>query len=395
MNFCFIPWVDWDLYLHSRPHQLVKEALRRGHRVLYVNPRMGPVQKDGNLEVWHPLSHPFFGAVKRMLRGDFFRQASSASGKKLTPMRGWVYRPYEEGNRRSFFSRRLFQLLTERKLRTFREQGDRSAIIFEPPFPFVFQIPYLKGLGYTIVYDLIDDWSAYKDAPSYFHQTEPYLLENADIIMATAKPLYEKALGYNRNTYLCPNAADIAHFSTARKVCSKPEDLTIKKPRIGFFGIIREWFDAGLMRYAALQRPRFQFCLIGGYSQDIFEQLKGLNNVHFLGEKDYSTLPQYLSHFDVTIIPFVVNDLTRSTNPIKVYEYLSGGKPVVSTFIPEVEKMPFVYLSKNPEEFVRNLDHALKTPPDIETIDAFLENHTWTKRFDVIEKAIDLIYGTI
>ena len=160
------------------------------------------------------------------------------------------------------------------------------------------------------------------------------------------------------------------------------------RPRIGFFGIIREWFDAGLLRYAALQRPQFEFCLIGGYSEDVFEQLKDLRNVHFLGHKDYSVLPRYLHHFDVTIIPFKVTELIRSTNPIKVYEYLAGGKSVVATDIPELEGMPYVYLSKTPEEFVRNIDLAIKATTDPREIDAFLENNTWARRFDLIERAI-------
>ncbi len=166
------------------------------------------------------------------------------------------------------------------------------------------------------------------------------------------------------------------------------------QPRIGFFGIIREWFDVALLRYAALQRPGFEFCLIGGYSEEAFEQLKDLKNVHLLGERDYSVLPRYLHHFDVTIIPFVINDLVRSTNPIKVYEYLAGGKSVVATDIPEIENMPLVYPSKNPEEFVRNLDCALEASPDLTKVDAFLENQTWTKRFDVIAEAITDFIGS-
>lgn len=387
MNFVFIPWINWDSFLHSRPHQLVREALRRGHRVLYLNPGMQSALKDGNLEIWHPLSHPFFGTVKKMLRGEFFR-STAPSNETLTPMRKWVYRPYEDQSRWTSFSKVLIEFLTRRKLRAFRDLEVRNIIVFEQPFLFVYQIPYLKEIGYTILYDVIDDWSAYQDAPGYFRETEPFLLQHADIVTATARPLYQKAFRYNKNTHLCPNAADLKHFSTSRKGWDRPKDLPEGKPIAGFFGIMREWFDADLVRIAAQKKPQFQFCLIGGYSQDIFERLKDLENIHFLGEKDYRVLPQYLSHFDVTLIPFKTNELIRSTNPIKVYEYLAGGKPVIATDIPEIENMPFVYISKHPEEFVGNLDLALQTPPDLETIGTFLENHTWAKRFDVIEKAI-------
>lgn len=383
-----MPWIDWDAYLTSRPHQLAREALRRGHRVLYLNPNTRRVYLEDNLEVWHPLSHPFFGALKKILRRELLQRTPHVQGSKLTPMRKWVYRPYESQNRRTFFSKKLIDLITRKKLKGFHSQGSSNILFFEQPFPLVFEIPAMKRLGYTVVYDLIDDWSAYQDTPSYFKETEPYLLTHADIITATARSLYEKALDYNKNSFLCPNAVDTDHFLKARDVCKKPEDLPEGRPRIGFFGIIREWFDTGLLRYAALQKPHFEFCLIGGYTEDIFKQLKDLRNVHFLGRKDYSALPQYLHHFNATIIPFVINDLIRSTNPIKVYEYLAGGKPVVSTPIPEVEGMPFVYPSGTLEEFVRNLDLAVGITSDLRVIDEFLMNHSWTKRFDVIEKAI-------
>ena len=141
-------------------------------------------------------------------------------------MRGLLYRPYEEKNRWAFASKFISDFLTRKKLRAFRDPKDRNVIIFEQPFPLVYHIPYLKTLGYHVIYDMIDDWSAYKDAPKYFTQTEPYLLQNADIVTATAKPLYQKALQYNKNTYLCPNAADIEHFSKAQKGMGKTGGFT-------------------------------------------------------------------------------------------------------------------------------------------------------------------------
>ncbi len=388
MNFCFIPWVDWDAYLSSRPHQLVKEALRRGHRVLYLNPNTRPSLRQGNLEIWHPLSSPVFDLLKKLLRGELFRKRSLSVAKRLTPMRGLIYRPYEGNDRRARLSKVFIDRITKQKLRSFRRLGEKNIVVFQQPFPSVFEIPHMKGLGYTIIYDMIDDWSSYRDAPEYFAKTEPYLLRCADIVTATAKILYEKAIQHNKNTYLCPNAADLGHFSKARGVWERPEDLPVRRPRIGFFGALREWFDGDLIRYSALQRPGYEFCLIGGYSEDILVELGDLSNVHLLGEKSYSYLPQYLHHFDAAIIPFKVNELIRSTNPIKVYEYLAGGKPVVATAIPEIEGMPFVYLSKGPETFTRSLDQAIQTPVDMEKIDNFLANQSWADRFHVIERAI-------
>jgi hypothetical protein len=306
-------------------------------------------------------------------------------------MRGLIYRPYEgnEGNNAmTRFSKLFIDRIMRQKLRTFRRAEEENIVVFQQPFPSVFEIPYMKGLGYTIIYDMIDDWSNYRDAPEYFTKTEPYLLNSADIVSATSKILYEKAIQHNPNAYLCPNAADLDHFARARESWERPEDLPIGRPRIGFFGILREWFDTDLLQYCSLQRPGYEFCLIGGYSEVVLEKLRGVSNVHLLGEKPYPRLPEYLRHFDSAIIPFKVNDLIRSTNPIKVYEYLAGGKSVVATAIPEVEGMPFVYASKNPEEFVQNLDQAIQTPVDLAKIDSFLANQTWADRFRVIEGAV-------
>jgi glycosyltransferase involved in cell wall biosynthesis len=388
MNFCFIPWVDWDAYLHSRPHQLVKDALRRGHRVLYVNPNMRPSFRQGNLEIWHPLSSPIFGLLKKTLRGELFRKRSLPAAKRLTPMRELIYRPYEDNNRNARLSKVFIDRITRQKLRTFRRLGEKNIVVFQQPFPSVFEIPYMKGLGYTIIYDMIDDWSNYLDSPEYFAETEPYLLRSADIVTATAKTLYQRAIQHNQNTYLCPNAADFEHFRRARAIWESPQDLPPRRPRIGFFGVMREWFDAELVAFSASHRPEYDFCLIGGYLEEILQKLEGLSNVHLLGEKPYSYLPQYLHHFDAAIIPFKVNELIRSTNPIKVYEYLAGGKPVVATEIPEIQHMPFVYVSKGTEEFIRHLDLAVRTPVDLSEVDNFLVNETWGKRFDVIETAI-------
>ncbi len=192
MNFCFIPWIDWDFYLRSRPHHLVKEALGRGHRVLYLNPVWRAAQKEGNLEIWHPFSYGVFRIVRRTLRGELFSRASSTGMKKLTPLRRFFYRPYEEKNRWTLASRVLSELLTRKKLRTFFDPGDRNVILFEQPFPLVYQIPYFKKQGWAVIYDMIDDWSVYPDAPAYFSRTEPYLLRAADMITATSKTSLSK-----------------------------------------------------------------------------------------------------------------------------------------------------------------------------------------------------------
>src|SRR5262249_51920239 len=118
-----------------------------------------------------------------------------------------------------------------------------------------------------------------------------------------------------------------------------PEDIRmISKPVIGFFGLIADWVDLKLIRFLAEARPSWNIVLIGKSTTDLSD-VSNVPNIHVLGQRPYAALPAYAKHFDVAILPFVVNDLTRAANPLKLREYMAAGLPVVATAIPEAEKL--------------------------------------------------------
>lgn len=241
-----------------------------------------------------------------------------------------------------------------------------------------------------VVYYCTDEFSAFPGVdPDAMRQMETELLRKADIAFATAQPLVESKKKFNPETYFSPHGVELEHFSRCLDKDFKiAEEIdAIKRPIIGFFGLIQEWLD--LIRYLATKRPDFSIVLIGKSDVDT-PVLNGLQNVHLLGHKDYSVLPSYAKGFDVCMIPFKINEITRNVNPIKLREYLAMGKPVVSTYMSEVAKYSVVEIADTYDEFVRKVDLSLEKNSDQdirERLDA-IKMETWQFRLEEISKIV-------
>ncbi len=199
-----------------------------------------------------------------------------------------------------------------------------------------------RGRGVRVVYHCVDRWDAFKMYDSaVMGETDRRCCEYADVVIASAAELADRCRRWNPNTHLVTHGVDYAHFAAALRSeggAVAPGGMTgiPAGPVIGFFGLLSEWVDQALLLRLAREIPRAQLVLIGKADVDI-TALKGVSNIHLLGPRPFRDLPGFLARFTVGIIPFVVNDLTRSVNPIKLREMLSGGCPVVSTALPEVK----------------------------------------------------------
>jgi hypothetical protein len=157
---------------------------------------------------------------------------------------------------------------------------------------------------------------------------------------------------------------------------------------LGFWGIIGNWtIDADALEYVARARPHWVLNLIGAVDPDpgqmpVAPRLRAFPNVRLLGAVPHSQLPRYLAGFDVCIIPFARNAFNAGREPIKLYEYLAGHKPVVALNAPQLEVMPAVYLAATPEEFLQQIECARTTPVDWRAVDAYLAGCTWRARTD-------------
>jgi glycosyltransferase involved in cell wall biosynthesis len=156
------------------------------------------------------------------------------------------------------------------------------------------------------------------------------------------------------------------------------------QPVIGFFGLIADWVDLDLIRFLAESRQDWNFVLIGKQVADT-RVLQGLQNVHLLGSKPYALLPNYAKAFDAAILPFVVNELTLAANPLKLREYLAAGLPVVSSAIPEAEKLQnIVHIGRNKREFLDQLQSIVNsgnTGPQM-SISQHMDSESWDDKVE-------------
>jgi len=218
-----------------------------------------------------------------------------------------------------------------------------------------------------VVYDCVDEHSAYPGRDKRLvQQQEDVLVSRADCVFVSARGLYERRKRLNPDTFFIPNGVDFPHLRKAQDPATEiPEFLkSLKRPILGFVGGIADWIDLDLVRYIARARPDYSIVLVGPVTRHIdLKPFHSLPNVFFPGPKDRMEIPAYLKGFDVCLNIFKLNELSQTVNPLKVYEYLAAGRPVVSVNMPEIHHFKdIIWIARDEEEFVDGIDRALKDP---------------------------------
>ncbi|HVG26242.1 MAG TPA: glycosyltransferase [Acidobacteriaceae bacterium] len=245
------------------------------------------------------------------------------------------------------------------------------------------------------VYDCMDELSAFQGAPPELIDHERSLFSRADVVFAGGASLFASKRTQHDNVHLFPSSIDGKHFASAREMQSDPADQAdIPHPRIGFYGVIDERLDRDLLREVAEQHPEWHFVLIGPVVKIREDELPHGPNLHFLGQKEYADLPQYLAGWDVAMLPFAQNASTRFISPTKTPEYLAAGKPVVSTPIRDVVKpygdMGLVEIGANAQEFGAAIEICLgaRRADWLAKVDEFLAGNSWDRTFQGMWKEI-------
>ena len=220
-----------------------------------------------------------------------------------------------------------------------------------------------------IVYDCMDELSQFKFAPAELIDNERRLIEAADVVFTGGYKLYEKKSQQHDNAHCFGCGVEYDHFAKAQDAAGGiPEDMkSIKKPIIGWFGVIDERVDYNLIREAAKLRPDYSFVLVGPVVKVDPASLPQAENIHWMGGRDYKELPEYCRAFDICMMCFAINEATEFINPTKALEYLATGKPVISTPVQDVLKQysDLVEIVRTPGEFVEAIDRLIKDPkPD-------------------------------
>jgi UDP-galactopyranose mutase len=199
-------------------------------------------------------------------------------------------------------------------------------------------LPLLKNLhAEMVVYDCMDELSAFQNAPKQLIPRERALLSIADIVFTGGPSLYQSKRNLHRNVHCFPSSVDAIHFEQALdRNNGHPAQADISHPRLGFYGVIDERLDLQLIAALADTNPSWQIILVGPVMKINPASLPQRNNIHYLGQQPYQALPQFLAGWDVCLLPFALNDATRFISPTKVLEYMAAELPIVSTAINDV-----------------------------------------------------------
>ena len=236
----------------------------------------------------------------------------------------------------------------------------------------------------AVIYDCMDELSAFKGAPPALRIQEKNLFHLADLVFTGGQSLYEAKRDHHPSVHAFPSSIDAKHFARARQtVIDPPDQASIPTPRMGFFGVIDERFDLELLRGIAEARPDWHFVMVGPVVKIDQADLPQAPNIHYLGGKSYKELPDYIAGWQVALLLFARNESTRYISPTKTPEYLAAGKPVVSTSIRDVVRpygdLGLAKIADEPAAFVQAIEESL-TPPDAEwlkTTDEFLSHTSW------------------
>lgn len=237
-----------------------------------------------------------------------------------------------------------------------------------------------------MIYDVMDELSAFKGAPIPLKEADQRLLGKADLVFTGGASLYRARQPYSTNLHLFPSGVDIQHFARAdRERFAKPADIAhLQPPLLGYFGVIDERMDLDLLAYVAAAHPEWNLVMLGPVIKIEPQDLPQAPNLHYPGMKDYDDLPVYLAHFDVALVTFALNEATRFLSPTKTLEYLAAHKPVVSTPIPDIIELygAHVHIGETPAEFVTQIEAALATTPEERFIrrqreQQLLTRYTW------------------
>ncbi|HCU81258.1 MAG TPA: glycosyltransferase family 1 protein [Chloroflexi bacterium] len=373
---------DWDA-LPTRKHHWARKLASRGNRVVYVEQQMhilgwladignhpkrlwswmnGPrIVADGLWVFTLPIVLPFFqvfrlvNSLNNVLLSPIIRWALLRIGFDIDVL--WVYTPHSAG---------LIGRLGEE----------------------------------FVVYECVDDFTATRGLvrSSTIGALEQDLLSMVDQVIVTHAGLQQAKSGISRRLALIPNGADLKHFSLAvHQDTVPPKEVSgLPKPVIGFHGWIQYWIDFDLIAYAARKRPDWSFVFIGPIEPLArVNKVRSLSNVHFLGKMPYANIPALIAGFDVCINPFVIDKLSDTVSPIKLYEYLASGKPVVSVDMPAAREFAdLISIVHTPGEFVSALEEQINSNEketvvhDMEARQKAVANYSWDARFKQVEDVV-------
>ena len=252
------------------------------------------------------------------------------------------------------------------------------------------------------IYHVVDEYLAYEgmntEKRKRLEASERQLLEKVDLVMVVSNKLFKTKGSLNNHTYVVPNGVDYASYNRALLSSDPlPSDIArLPKPIIGYSGLISRRLDLDLLEHIAIKNPEWSLVLIGEVNDSGCEneliRLRALKNVYFLGSKDIELVPYYVKAFDVCFIPYAINEETENLSPLKLFDFMATGKPIVTTAFPAaLEFKDIIYISESKGSCIRCIEEALLEPRD-----AFYDArrniaslNTWEHRVNLLSNLIE------
>lgn len=355
--------IDWHFRI-QRPQHLARELAAAGHRVFYIS----------NNFIDRP--DPGFSVESLDSEGRLFQIHVHLVGSPA------IYHATPDANALAQLRSGVGELLVW-------TQSCACASLVQHPY----WLETAETLpNHRMVYDCMDHHGGFADNTDDVLEREKELMHDADLLVVTSDWLHDEVGQQNSQRMMVRNACQYEHFSI------RPEQVFTDdsgRKVIGYYGAIAEWFDLDLIEKVATQFSDCLVLLVGADTSSAQKRLQALANVQFIGEVPYDRLPYYLHGFDVCLLPFQVIPLTLATNPVKVYEYLSAGKRVVSIALPEIRQFgDLVSIGNDHAGFIKAVGDALAADPDTDDVarrQVFAAEQTWAHRVQDLVRGIDAL----
>lgn len=354
--------IDWR-FRYQRPQHLATGFASKGHRVFYISTSFVNAGRKKGFEI-----------EKIDEKGHLF------SIRLYLPKRPTIYTSPPRRSTVHDLKQDVALLL---------EWSQSKEILSVVQHPFWYELA--KSLPQSrLVYDCMDHHAGFGNSDKSLVNLEELLFKQAEAVVVSSQSLFNSACTLNPNVSIVRNGVDYKFFATAPSIYYK--SAYGNKKVIGYYGAIAHWIDLDLLEAIADGFPDCELLLVGADECGARQRLGSKLNVRFTGEVSYGELPFYLYGFDVCVLPFRLTSLTEATNPVKVYEYLAAGKPVVSVVLPEISQFGnLVTAVQAREAFVTEIGTALNTPPqniDAKSMRSFAKQNTWGKRVDEFLKIV-------
>nr|UXE44555.1 hypothetical protein Hi04_10k_c2582_00042 [uncultured bacterium] len=278
-------------------------------------------------------------------------------------------------------------------IRRVRDRCKVGTVLSIVDYPF--WAPVLQQVPNTVVvYDCMDAHASFGNAGRPARELEREIVTAADMVVCSSEHLRNSMRGYGRETMLARNGVTVSHFE------KRPESLAFERRRAtaGYWGVTAEWTDIELLIHAARQLPDVDFVLIGEVMRIDVSELAALPNVRMIGEVPYRELPAYLHGFDVCLLPYRLCECALASDPTKLWEYMSAGKPVVAVRLPEIERLrELITLTSTRTEFVEGIRCGLAENDPVlrERRIAYARENSWERRAAQLHAAAETYFPKV